>query len=807
MHLQARRKVPPPNRPYGRFAATHGFRAGPTRRARHRLSPAPQHPTGSRQLSFASIAEQAHADAVGAGEVSEANVERAPAEPVAKRFGTFAGVFTPTLLTILGVIMYLRLPWVVGNAGLLGSWLILAVAFGITAATGLSLSSIATNTRLQAGGPYTIIARSLGLEVGGSVGVPLFVSQALAVAMYVFGFREGFQWLFPRAPALLVDVGMFAAIFLLALISTTLAFRIQYVVMAVIAVSLVLVLGNVSVYRSGAAVNWWGSYPGSAETGFSGSSFWLVFAVFFPAATGVMAGANMSGDLKSPRRSIPIGTLSAIGISVVVYFALTIWSCYAGTSKELAGNYTVMIDKSLWAPGVLAGLLGATFSSALSSLIGAPRILLALGRDRLIPGAQWFSKVGRDGEPRRALLVTGVIVLGALLLRDLNVIAPLITMFFLITYAVVNLVTLVESSLGLMSFRPTMKLPRVVPLFGVVGCTFAMFIVNGAFSLVAWGVVIAIYVWIMKRGVDRPVDDVRSGLFVAFAEWAAGRVTALHMETARGWKPNTLVPVSEPAELRGEYRLLVDLVRPEGSIKLLGLADDETVGDVTPRIAKLGRAFRERDVFTTWSVVDTVGYNQGIVTGLQALGSAFFRPNLLALTLSHDVGRDVELSTVLRETRRLRVGLALIGMHVQAGTGREQVINLWVRPPPAMTSVEDGLKLGNMNLAVLLAFRLTRAWNAQLNLICVVADAAQVESAVGYLRELRELCRLPERTAVLVVVGELFPVMAEQAPQSDMDVLGLPVDGEVVSFVRTAIAASKSSCIFTQDSGSESALA
>jgi len=743
--------------------------------------------------------------------VTEAVIETvgetaAPNGPRTQRFGTFAGVFTPTLLTILGVIMYLRLPWVVGNAGLLGSWLILALAFGITAATGLSLSSIATNTRLEAGGPYAIIARSLGLEVGGSVGVPLYVSQALAVAMYVFGFREGYHWVFPEHPALLVDLGMFGVIFALAWLSTSLAFRIQYVVMAVIVVSLGLVLGNVSVFQSG-DIQWWGSYPGSAETGLSGSSFWPVFAVFFPAATGVMAGANMSGDLKSPRRSIPVGTLAAIAISAMVYFLLTLWSSYAASPQDLADNYTVMIDRSLWAPGVLAGLLGATFSSALSSLIGAPRILLALGRDRLIPGANWFSKVGADGEPRRALFVTGSLVLGALLLRDLNVIAPLITMFFLITYAVINLVTLVESSLGLMSFRPTMKLPRIVPLFGTVGCTFAMFIVNPTFSLIAWAVVIAIYVWIVKRGANRPVDDVRSGLFVAFAEWAAAKVTALHMETARGWKPNLLVPVSEPAELRGEFRLLVNLVNPEGSVKLLGLANDDTVSDVTRRIARLGEAFRERHVFTTWSVVDTAGYTQGIVTGLQALGSAFFRPNLLALTISHDVGRDVELGAVVRETRRLRVGLALIGMHAQAATGRERVINLWVRAPSPLTSVEAGLTFSNMHLGVLLAFRLARAWKSQLNLISIVSDTSQIAATAAYLHDVRELCRLPQHGEILVLEGDLFQAMAERAPQSDMDVVALPVGDEVVSFVRRAIAASRSSCIFTQDSGGESALA
>lgn len=123
-----------------------------------------------------------------------------PASPPAERpgrFGTFAGVFTPTLLTILGVIMYLRLPWVVGHGGLLGGLLVVGLALLITTTTGLSLSSIATNTRLGAGGPYGIIARALGLEVGGSIGVPLYLSQALAVTMYIFGFREGWTWIFP----------------------------------------------------------------------------------------------------------------------------------------------------------------------------------------------------------------------------------------------------------------------------------------------------------------------------------------------------------------------------------------------------------------------------------------------------------------------------------------------------------------------------------------------------------------------------------------------------------------------------------
>jgi solute carrier family 12 (sodium/potassium/chloride transporter), member 2 len=232
-----------------------------------------------------------------------------PSDPPARpRLGTFGGVFTPTLLTILGVIMYLRLGWVVGNGGLLGGLLVIGLAVGITTATGLSLSSIATNTRLGAGGPYAIISRSLGLEVGGSVGVPLFVSQALAVAMYVFGFREGWLWIFPAHPPLLVDLATFALVFGIASVSAEFAFKIQYLIMVVIGLSVVLILGSPAGWEAGRDTLLWGDWRGAPEDGFAGTTFWAVFAVFFPAATGIMAGANMSGELADPRRAIPRGT-------------------------------------------------------------------------------------------------------------------------------------------------------------------------------------------------------------------------------------------------------------------------------------------------------------------------------------------------------------------------------------------------------------------------------------------------------------------------------------------------------------------
>jgi hypothetical protein len=166
---------------------------------------------------------------------------------------------------------------------------------GITACTGLSLSSIATNTRIGAGGPYVIIQKSLGYEIGGSVGVPLYLTRPLGTAMYIFGFREGWLWLFPDHPPILVDLSVFIIIFALAYIGADIAFWVQFGIMAIIVVSLLSIVASPALMSSEIEVNWFGQYPGFPEDGFGGVSLWVVFAVFFPATTGIHAGANMPG--------------------------------------------------------------------------------------------------------------------------------------------------------------------------------------------------------------------------------------------------------------------------------------------------------------------------------------------------------------------------------------------------------------------------------------------------------------------------------------------------------------------------------
>lgn len=350
-----------------------------------------------------------------------------------KKFDTFGGVFTPTLLTILGVIMFLRLGWVVGNAGLLGAWLIIIISFGITLCTALSMSAITTNIRIGAGGAYAIVSQALGLEVGGSLGIPRYISQGLAVTMYIFGFREGWLGMFPEHNAFLVDVIVFASLFTIAYISANLAIKAQFIIMGVIILSLISIViaaYNGSMHQPISESLSWGSFQGSLENGFSGSNFWVVFAVFFPAATGIMAGANMSGELKDPKRSIPIGTLWAIGVSFVIYILLAFWIARSASEQELLNNYYIMVDKAYFGPLIIAGILGATFSSALASIVGSSRILYAMGEHKVLPYSNILAGTSNNGQPRNAMMVTGVLIFLTLLLRNINAVAPLVTLFF-----------------------------------------------------------------------------------------------------------------------------------------------------------------------------------------------------------------------------------------------------------------------------------------------------------------------------------------------------------------------------------------
>ncbi|MCP4425222.1 MAG: amino acid permease [Chloroflexi bacterium] len=718
------------------------------------------------------------------------------------KFGAFAGVFVPTVLTILGAIMYLRLGWVIGNAGLAGGILIVLLAHVITVSTGLAVSSMATNIRVGAGGAFSIISQSLGLEVGGSISVPLYLAQAVSTALYIFAFAEGWEYIFPGSSETWVVLIAFAVVFVIAYTSAQLAVRIQFLILAVVGFSLfALFLGSFeTAVQPGFVVEptWWGEFPDG--------NFWEIFAVFFPAVTGIMAGISLSGNLRDPRTSIPRGTISAIGLTLVIYLLLAYWLArVAATDELLDGTTIIMVDKAYFDWVVLAGLLGATFSSALGSLLAAPRVMQALGKNGVLPFGHIFAEVTEEGEPRQAMLATGVVafiaILFALVGGGLNAIAPLTTMFFLIAYFMLNAVVWIEQMLSMVSFRPTFAIPRAVPLVGMLGCLFVMFLINPLFSLAAIVTVMGIYEFLLNRQLDAPWQDVRSGMFQALAHWAAERVSVLPQSHERSWSPDILAPVTSTQQLTGSYRFLRAIAQPQGSVHALGIYAPGQQTRVAA-LSSLGQAFYEDGIGGRVSLLEEADFIAGTRAAMEVLSSVFFRPNILFLSgLPNANGYD--LTNLLASAANFRMGVVLLARNPVVELGQERAINVWMRDQGPEWKL--GLRLASLDLATLLAYQLARNWHGRINLCMVLPDETTKTRAEQFLRDLIDLARLPRNTQVSLFVGDFWDVLP-QSPRADLNIFGLQPQPKL-EFVEKVIGLLDASCIFVRDSGDESALA
>jgi solute carrier family 12 sodium/potassium/chloride transporter 2 len=452
--------------------------------------------------------------------------------------GTFGGVFTPSILTILGVIMYLRFGWVVGNVGLTGALLIVTISTLITFLTALSIAEIATDQRVRVGGAYYMISRSLGIETGGAVGIPLFFAQALSVALYTIGFAESVKNVFPQVDERLVGLLTTIAVALLALKSARAAIRAQYFILGAIGLSLISFFLGSSVGPPDTVTVPLADIPRE--------NFWVVFAVFFPAVTGIMAGVNMSGDLKEPGKSIPKGTMAAVLVGYAIYMILPVFLAMRADQNQLIAEPLIMRRMALWGDVIILGVWGATLSSAVGSIMGAPRVLQALARDGVLPNSlRWLGRgSGPEDTPRAGTAVTLGIALAAVMMGNLNIIAPVLTMFFLTTYGVLNVAAALERLLGSPSFRPRFRVPWYLSALGAVGCVSVMFLVNPVATVIAIVVVLGIYIWLERRELQSAWGDVRRGIWMAVTR--AGLLRLRTTRDPKNWRPHLLVLSGSP---------------------------------------------------------------------------------------------------------------------------------------------------------------------------------------------------------------------------------------------------------------------
>ncbi|WP_016955390.1 amino acid permease [Catenovulum agarivorans] len=576
------------------------------------------------------------------------------------KFGTFGGVFTPCVLTILGVIMFLRFGEVVGQSGIWYAIVIILAAKSITLLTAFSLSAIATNVRMKGGGAYFLISRSLGAEFGAVIAVVFFLAQAVSVAMYIIGFTEAFKDTFPDTGlstfqiASIVNLITFVCVYIGAGWTIKVQYGIFVLLLLAIGSFFIGALGDISL----------DNFTTNIEPSFrDNDNLFTMFALFFPAVTGIMAGANMSGDLRNPSKSIPKGTLWAIFFTAIIYILMGFLLAGSRSQDQLLGNAMIVKEISVSGALIVGGVFAATLSSALASMMGAPRILQAFARDNIVPSFRFFAVgSGKTDEPKRATILTFAVAQLGILLGDLNAIAPIISMFFMITYGTLNLACFYEGWVGNPSYRPRFRFAHwSVSLLGAVSCVVVMFLMNPLWAVVSIIIMVVLYWLISSQEVLSRWGDLKSG-----RAYEAARKALLALEQQsyhpKNWRPSILVlsgsPTSRPhlAEY-GQW-----LASGQGIVsiaQIIPAAGNHTIERRQEAENRIRKFIREEGLQAFPVVVSDDGISSGLKTILQAHGLGAFKPNTVMMGTTTNKERWGEYCESIRIAARKQRSILL----------------------------------------------------------------------------------------------------------------------------------------------------
>ncbi|KAL9968204.1 hypothetical protein ACROYT_G026551 [Oculina patagonica] len=630
----------------------------------------------------------------------------------APKFGWIKGVLFGCLLNIWGVMLYLRLSWVVGHAGIGLATVIVLLSAVVTTLTTLSMSAVCTNGEVKGGGAYYLISRSLGPEFGGSIGVIFSVASAVATAMYVVGFAETVRDILKDNDSLMVDesndiriVGLITVLILLGItmIGLTWVVRAQMLLLVVLVISILNVIIGTFIgpqseeSKSKGFVGYQKDlFETNLKPGYKGESFFSVFAVFFPAATGILAGVNISGDLKSVRKAVPKGTLLAILISTLVYIMLAwfVGSCVErealgfaqevlqnGTNQTtlascaeqkcqygLLNDFQVMEEVSGWGPIVTAGIFASTLSSALASLVGAPKAFQAVSKDNLFPYISFFGKgYGPGNEPRRGYILAFFVAAAFIAIGDLNVIAPIISNFFLIVYALINYAVFAASLARSPGWRPSFKYYNMwVSLLGALLCIAMMFLINWWSALLTIVIVMILY-----KYVDFTKPQVNWGSPAqAYTFVQALRYTRRLDEISdhvKNFRPHCLVLTGSPQD-RPNLTYLVSQITKNVSLMVYGNVIKKPFGSLS---ADNGDAkwIREHKIKAFRAVTTALSLRAGVQSMFHLAGLGKVRPNTVVMGFKNNwtdkrhLSEVVDYLGVINDVFELNYGLIILRMN------------------------------------------------------------------------------------------------------------------------------------------------
>ena len=679
-----------------------------------------------------------------------------------KKFGTFAGVFTPSILTILGVIMYMRLGWVVGNSGLFGTIAIIVIAHIIAVTTGLSVSSVATDKKIGAGGIYYVLSRSMGIPIGGSIGIAIFIGTAFSISLYLIGFSESFNSYF--------DLGMSANDFrltatlallsltILALISTSVALKAQFFILAAILISLVSIFFGTTEFAP-ASVNLLpteGSVP-----------LEMVFAIFFPAVTGFTAGIAMSGDLEDPKRSIPMGTLMAIGVGLFVYIALAIFLAFAVDPALLKSDYNILMKIALFAPAVVAGIWGATLSSAIGGILGGPRILQAMSIDLVTPKIFGKGK-GKNNEPVNALFLVFVIAEIGILIGELDVIARLVSMFYLTAYGFINICYFLESWAN-PDFQPSFKIKRWIGLVGFMACFAVMFKLDTTAMLGALAVIGALYFGLQRKEVKLQSNDVWRSVWENIVNKGLKKIDA-NAEENSNWNPNIILFSGRSDHQRFLLELGKTVSGRTGMVtnfKLIVDKDDDKPLKRTEQVV-MDVNFKELGIFARQLKVSNI--YEGITNIASTFGFSGVEPNTIMMGWPKGLENSKEYSKMTQTLLHLDYNLLYLDFDLKTKFGDYKTVDLWWR--------ETDSKNAEMMLNIARFIIASPRWdNPHIRVLFVNNNNVNSSVIENKIYELVEDLRV---NVVIKIINNaveqkaFYDIIEEESSSTDLTLVGIP---------------------------------
>ena len=702
-----------------------------------------------------------------------------------KKLGTFLGVYTPTILTILGVIMYMRAGWIIGNVGLRNMLFIVLLSNSITLITTLSFSSIATNKKVGAGGAYYIVSRSLGFSIGGAVGLPLFLSQAFSITLYAFGLAEVLAGFVPGLSIPLTTFGIIVIVAAVSIVGAGFAMKTQIPVMVLVAVSILFL-------AIGAGINFFGSdgamMPMTFPEPAGKPGFFQALAIFFPAVTGIMAGLGLSGDLEDPKRSIPRGSIGAVLTGFAIYLSLPVLLVMgSGGSQDMLLN-----DRMIWSTisplgkwVIIPGLVGAIFSSAVGSMLGAPRTLAAMVNDH-VRSQKLIEFVNSRKGMFAAFGVSLAVAFSAIFLGDLNTVATIASMFFLTIYAIVNVTSALENIIHETSWRPSFQIPWILSMIGAVCCVIVMFLIDKKYCVICIFLELIFYFILQRRTVQATSGDARRGVYEFLVKTSLSNLRSLKM-TPRNWRPYIQLIVNDHKKQLNLVRFASYFGQNSGIVTvselIFGDLNGTTNFDRDANTAAIDKFYSDANlvVFPESYIVENHLFESSLLTAVQANGMAGLRSNLVMMCWPDKPEYLSRFLVLLRKFAAIKLS-AMIGRvdpdFEQPRDGSRHLIHVWW----------GGLQR-NGDLMLLLAYLLkcSHPWkNSVIRLISVVPREEDAESARQAINRLSVDSRIAVEPEVIVrKQGEAFPdILDRTSAEADVVFLGLktPSDGEEADY-------------------------